>query len=103
MNETHRERSKLQDKLEFALEDWDHELDALTKKQLEELNAKVDQDNTARDIIQQLRATKGQVVELMTMQTDSTKQVEINNLKEKLIKEIMSDFKDIERKYKESK
>ena len=37
------------------------------------------------------------------MEKDGTKQVEFNKLKEKLIKEILSDFKDIERKYKEVK
>jgi len=41
------------------LEDWNHELDALSKKQLEELNARADKDSASKEIILQLRSTKG--------------------------------------------
>lgn len=74
-----------------------------TKKKLEELNAKIEDDNSSKEIVQQLRNIKGQVIELTAMQSEGTKQIEFNKLKEKLIKEVLSDFKDIERKYKEVK
>lgn len=103
LNEAHRERSKLQDKLEFQIEDWNNELNDQTKKKLEELNAKVEDDNASREILLQLRNVKGQVVELTAMQSEGSKQVEFNKLKEKLIKEVFNDFKDIEKKYKDVK
>lgn len=37
------------------------------------------------------------------MQSEGSKQVEFNKLKEKLIKEVLNDFKDIEKKYKDVK
>ncbi len=52
LNETHRERSKLQDKLEFQLEDWNTELEEQTKKKLEDLTSKVQQqDNSSKEVI----------------------------------------------------
>lgn len=63
----------MQDKLEFQIEDWNNELADQTKKKLDELNTKIEQDNSSKEIILQLRNIKGQVQELSSMEKDGTK------------------------------
>jgi pyruvate-formate lyase len=70
LNETHRERSKLQDKLEFQFEDWNNELEEQTKKKLEEINAKLDSEDSSRDLVLQMRNVKSQFIELVAIQKD---------------------------------
>lgn len=73
----------------------------MTKKQLDELNARQEQDNKAKDIIQSLRQTKGLLIDAQYTNAENSRNIEFNKLKEAFIKEISQDYKDIEWKFRE--